>query len=282
MRKIFSRKIFSSKQTEPKIKIEGEKEDALQKHFLSLYVDGSSSFSGSGAGLVLISPDGRMLQYFLRFQFKATNNKAEYEAIIKGLTLAKHLEVQKIRVFSDSQLVINQINGEYEARGKEMIKYLSKVCSLMSKFQYCYFLRIPRIDNSRADILSKLATIKEISRMGNVFREDIQNPNIMENEDMMDIDVEASWIDPIINWLKDGLLPSNKVEARRVTYRSNRFYLKDEVLNKKSYALPLLRCLQPTEAEYALKEVHAGVCGNHIGGRYVAIILEEGLCFIKF
>ncbi|GAV82426.1 RVT_3 domain-containing protein, partial [Cephalotus follicularis] len=182
-----------------KVKSKEEKYNILEKNFWSLYVERSSSFNGSGAGLVLISPDGWMLQYAMRFQFKATNNEVEYEAIIKGLTLAKHLEVQKIRVFSDSQLVINQINGEYETRGEEMIKYLSKVRYLISKFQYCHLLRIPRADNNREYILSKLATVKEIPRMENVFKEDMQNPSITENDDVMDIDVEASWMDQIIS-----------------------------------------------------------------------------------
>ncbi|GAV63434.1 RVT_3 domain-containing protein, partial [Cephalotus follicularis] len=200
-----------------------------------------------------------------------------YQAVIKGLALAMHLEVQKIRVFSDSQLVINQINGEYEARGEEMIKYLSNVRSLTSKFQYYHFLRIPKTDNSGANILSKMATVKEIPRMRNVFREDMQNPTITENNNMMDIDVEASWMDPIISWLRDGLLPSDKMEARRITYRSNRFYLKDRIPYQKSDALPLLRCLRPTEVEYALKEVHEGICSNHFRGRSLSYnIVRQG------
>ncbi|GAV73867.1 RVT_3 domain-containing protein [Cephalotus follicularis] len=118
---------FIIEYTPTKVKIEGGKEDILENDFWSLYVDGFLSFNRSGAGLVLISPDRWILQYAPRFQFKATNKKEEYEAVIKGLILAKHLKVQKIRVFSNSQLMINQINGEYEARDKEMIKYLSKV-----------------------------------------------------------------------------------------------------------------------------------------------------------
>ncbi|GAV86725.1 RVT_3 domain-containing protein, partial [Cephalotus follicularis] len=128
---------------------------------------------------------------------KATNNEAEYETMIKGLTLAKRIEVQKIRVFSDSQLMINQINGEYEARGEEMIKYLSKIRALISKFQYCHLERIPRAYNNRTDILSKLATAKEIPRMGNIFKEDMQHPSSIVDNDVMDIDVEASWMDPL-------------------------------------------------------------------------------------
>ncbi|GAV82480.1 RVT_3 domain-containing protein, partial [Cephalotus follicularis] len=67
-----------------------------------LSVNGSSCITGSRTGLVLISPDGWTLEYALRFRFKATNNEAEWEALIAGLTIAKHLEVQKIETLSDS------------------------------------------------------------------------------------------------------------------------------------------------------------------------------------
>ncbi|GAV77499.1 hypothetical protein CFOL_v3_20970 [Cephalotus follicularis] len=66
-----------------------------EKGLWSLSVDGSSCVSGSGAGLVLTSPDGWSLEYALRFGFKATSNEMEWEALIAGLTIAKHLEVQK-------------------------------------------------------------------------------------------------------------------------------------------------------------------------------------------
>ncbi|GAV69421.1 RVT_3 domain-containing protein [Cephalotus follicularis] len=92
-----------------------------------LSVDGSSCVSKSGAGLVLTSPDGWTLEYALRFRFKATNNEAEWEALITRLRIAKHLEVQKIKAYSDSQLVFGLVNGEYEARKDSMAKYLTHV-----------------------------------------------------------------------------------------------------------------------------------------------------------
>ncbi|GAV69259.1 hypothetical protein CFOL_v3_12760 [Cephalotus follicularis] len=71
-----------------------------EKGLWKLSVDGSSCVSGSGAGLVLTCPDGWTLEYVLRFGFKATNNEAEWEALIVGLTIAKHLGVQKIEASS--------------------------------------------------------------------------------------------------------------------------------------------------------------------------------------
>ena len=74
--------------------------------FWALYVDGSSNMSGAGAGLILISPEGIIVEYTLRFEFPTTNNGAEYEALITGLKIAKELGVDQLQVHNDSQLVV--------------------------------------------------------------------------------------------------------------------------------------------------------------------------------
>ena len=79
-----------------------------------LSVDGASNAQGSGAGLILTSPEGIDIEYALRFGFHASNNEAEYEAVIAGLNLTHSLEVDQIEVYSDSQLVVRQIEDTYE------------------------------------------------------------------------------------------------------------------------------------------------------------------------
>ncbi|PNX58277.1 gag-pol polyprotein [Trifolium pratense] len=74
----------------------------------TLSVDGASNVRGSGAGIVLKGPDGVMIEQSLRFAFKASNNQAEYEALIAGMKLAKDMEVKDLKAMSDSQLVTNQ------------------------------------------------------------------------------------------------------------------------------------------------------------------------------
>ena len=83
-------------------------------------MDGSSNDGGSGAGLIPVSPEGHRMNYALRFGFKASNNEAEYEALIAGLELAKEMKVESLDIFSDSQLVVCQINDEYQARERKM------------------------------------------------------------------------------------------------------------------------------------------------------------------
>ena len=78
-------------------------------------MDGSSNDGGSGAGLILVSLEGHRIHSALRFRFKASNNEAEYEALIVGLELAKEMKVESLNIFGDSQLVVCQINDEYQA-----------------------------------------------------------------------------------------------------------------------------------------------------------------------
>ena len=86
-----------------------------------LSVDGAANAPRSGAGLILTSPDGTDVEYALRFGFQASNNEAEYEAVIARLNLAHSMEADQLEVSSDSQLVVKQIEDSYEARGEKMV-----------------------------------------------------------------------------------------------------------------------------------------------------------------
>ena len=80
-----------------------------------LYVDGSSNEYGSGVGLILVSPEGHRMYCALKFEFKASNNEAEYKALIAGLNLTKKMKVESLEVYSDSQLIVCQVTDEYQA-----------------------------------------------------------------------------------------------------------------------------------------------------------------------
>ena len=78
---------------------------------------------------------------------------------------------------------------------------------------------------------------------------------------------EVNWMTPIVSYLKDGSLPERKDEARRLRVRSAKYVLLNEVLYKRGFSQPYLKCLSPDEANYVLREVHEGACGNHSGAR---------------
>jgi hypothetical protein len=99
------------------------------------YVDGSSMKSRSGAWVALITLDKEEIAVALKLDFQTTNNEAEYEAVIAGLSLAENLGAKNLEVRSDSQVVVGHIHGGSEAKGEKMIKYLAKVLSFWDHFE---------------------------------------------------------------------------------------------------------------------------------------------------
>ena len=112
---------------------------------------------------MLQSPEGDKLTYKVRLQYQVTNNEVEYEALLKGLELAKCIEAESILILGDSQLVIGQVNGTCEAKEERMKKYLEKVLQLVKKFKETNLVQIPREENLEADALAKEASVKEAS-----------------------------------------------------------------------------------------------------------------------
>ena len=99
-----------------------------------LFVDGAANAQGTGAGLILTSPEGIDIEYAFRFGFQASNNEAEYEAVIARLNLAHSMEVDQLEVCSDSQLIVKKIEDTYEAKCEKLILYLKNVRELLRKF----------------------------------------------------------------------------------------------------------------------------------------------------
>ena len=126
-----------------------------------LFVDEAANAQGSDAGLILTSLDGIDIEYVLRFGFQVSNNEVEYEAVIVGLNLAHFMEAYQLEMSSDSQLVVKQIEDSYDARGEKMILYLKKVRELLKKFLRVQVKHVPRVENSQANALAKLATASQ-------------------------------------------------------------------------------------------------------------------------
>ncbi|KAG7583508.1 Ribonuclease H domain [Arabidopsis suecica] len=126
-----------------------------------LYVDGSSSKQGSGVGIKLESPTSEILEQSFRLLFNASNNEAEYEALIAGLRLAQGVGAEEVVAYCDSQLVVNQFNGDYEAKDLRMEAYLEVVKGLSKDFKKFELIRIPRGENTTADALAALASTSD-------------------------------------------------------------------------------------------------------------------------
>ena len=117
----------------------------------------SSTLYAKGIGVVLQSPERDKLKYKVHLQYQTTNNEVEYEALIKGLELAKSLEAESIIVQGDSQLVISQVNGTCKAKEERMKKYLNRIRHFVKKFKETSFIQAPREGNMATDALVKEA-----------------------------------------------------------------------------------------------------------------------------
>ncbi|XP_074300219.1 uncharacterized protein LOC141631451 [Silene latifolia] len=113
-----------------------------------LHVDGASNAKGAGVGLVLKSPQGDLIAQAVRCEFKATNNEAEYEALILG-PAARISKIRHLQVCSDSKLIVNHVNDCYEARDPRMMAYLDVAKELKVKFVTFNIKQIPRERNAK-------------------------------------------------------------------------------------------------------------------------------------
>ena len=92
-----------------------------------VYIDGASNQKGSGVGLVLMSSEKVVIEKFLRLNFSATNNEAEYETLLVGMAMVQRMGGKSIKLFLNSKLVVGQVRGEFKAKDERMQGYLSQV-----------------------------------------------------------------------------------------------------------------------------------------------------------
>ena len=120
-------------------------------------VDGASRSSGSGVGLLLLSLTGEQLEQAIRLGFPPSNNEAENETILFELDLALALSISKLRIYSNSQLVVRHVQEEYMAKDERMARYLTKVRNTLQQLGEWTIKKIPQTDNIRADALAGIA-----------------------------------------------------------------------------------------------------------------------------
>ena len=138
--------------------------------------------------------------------------------------------------------------------------------------------RVPRAENSRADALAKLATASQEDLGRSTPVEYLAEPSI-DPYSMVVAPVESvpSWMDPIWNYIIDGSLPDDPKEAAKIRARSARFTNHKGSLYKRGFFTPFLKCIAGEDTRYVLREVHEGICGNHIGARALeGKVLRQG------
>ncbi|GJZ90767.1 putative ribonuclease H-like domain-containing protein, partial [Tanacetum coccineum] len=185
----------------------------------TLFTDGSSCVDGSGASLILTNPKGTEFTCALRFRFDATNNEAEYEALIAGLRIAEQMGIKNLQANADSRLVANQVNGSYIAKESGMMQYLEKVKTLASNFKKFSIKQVPRSENKKADALSKIASTSFAHLTKQVLVEELKEKSINEAEVLAIIEEEGdTWMTPIYKYLTEETLLMEKEKARAIRW----------------------------------------------------------------
>ncbi|GJW18415.1 putative nucleotidyltransferase, ribonuclease H [Tanacetum coccineum] len=188
----------------------------------TLFTDGASNSKGSGAGLVLISPTKMEYTYALRLTFDSTNNQAEYEALLAGLRISKKIGVRALSVKVDSKLVANQINGDYVACKENMIRYLNTAKEYIKCFKSFRKKNIPRSQNQKTDVLSKLASVAFNHLTKEILVETLDTPSMDCGEINTIVEEEGeNWMSPIIRCLEEGIWPEDEREARALRMKIN-------------------------------------------------------------
>ena len=165
--------------------------------------------------MVLEALSGLKIEEAQRLNFRATNNEAEYEALIYGLELAKHLGVKLLKVRSDSKLIAEQVDGRFETNKSRMKAYYDKASALSCQFWSFSIEQVPRELNQRADEFAKGATLGEYDRRIKIVL--VTKLNVLNAKQVCSINNEpTSWMDPIIMYLLHRDLPENKIEARNL------------------------------------------------------------------
>jgi ribonuclease HI len=146
-----------------------------------MFFDGSLMKTGAGAGLLFISPLGKHLRYVLRLHFPASNNVAEYEALVNGLRIAIELGVRRLDAHGDSQLVIDQVMKNSHCRDPKMEAYSDEVRRLEDKFYGLELNHIARCYNETADELAKIASGQTTVPL-DVFSRDLHQPSVKTDD----------------------------------------------------------------------------------------------------
>jgi ribonuclease HI len=237
-----------------------------------MYFDGSLKLQGAGARILFIAPGGEQLKYALQLSFLASNNAAEYEALIHELNIAISLGIKRLMVYGDSLVVISQINKDWDCSTDSMGKYCTAVRKLEDKFEGLVFHHVERDRNAAADALSKLGSSRA-QVPPEVFVQQVSRPSIpldqaKECNALSQPESDSNdWREPIVRYIKNEEEPDDKVAAERITRQSVHYTLIGDTLYRRGATGVLMKCISSVTGRQLLDEIHAGQCGIHSASR---------------
>ncbi|XP_057803529.1 uncharacterized protein LOC131018847 [Salvia miltiorrhiza] len=227
---------------------------------VGIEVHGSVTKEGCGVGIYIESPEDGAYQFAIKFEDKLSNNETEYEAVIRAVHILRELRADTAIIKTDSQLVAQQLRGECEVRDNRMRAYYDQMQQIKKQFEELEIVQVPREENRKTDLLARMASAVEQSWNNEVTL--LFEPKKSSEAQVCAVEVGNDWRTPIIHFLRTG----ERMEGDTAKYaKYENFYLINDQLYKRSFTHPFLKCLSSEEAEFALREIHQGCCGNHAG-----------------
>ncbi|MBI2358822.1 MAG: ribonuclease HI family protein [Deltaproteobacteria bacterium] len=122
-------------------------------------VDGASRGNPgeAGCGGVICDETGAVREELCRYLGQATNNVAEYEALLMGLEAVRRLGVRRVAIQSDSELLVRQLNGQYRVKDEKLRKLYERAVTLLRRLEAHRIIHVPRENNRLADRLANRA-----------------------------------------------------------------------------------------------------------------------------
>ncbi|KAM1849095.1 hypothetical protein ACFX14_013154 [Malus domestica] len=240
--------------------------------FWHLYVDSVSTYKGSEVGIVLVTPNGSMLEQAIPIGFKVSNYEAEYEALLAGLQRAKELAVKKLAIHSNSPLITNQTTVKDMVQHSRMAQYLEKVHKQLQAFHTYTLTQVLRANNAHANALADLGSALDYQLKHFILVEYLEKPSIKAEPvaKVSQVSITLNWKSSIIDYLVNGTLPTEILESRKLQIKAARYYIWNSILVQRSYIEPHFNCLAPPNDLIVLSSIHKGVCGNHSGHKSLA------------
>ncbi|XP_070050151.1 uncharacterized protein LOC142171906 [Nicotiana tabacum] len=196
--------------------------------------------------------------------------------MVAGIELARGLGSEVIEVKCDSQLVVNQIHRSFDAIGEHMHQYLNKVQVLLFQFREWSVIHIPKEENMEADVLANLGPSMEIkgADSGVVVA---FSPRCGWSCEVNLKNLVWDWRNEFIEYLRHGKLPDDSKASRVLRAKTARYCLVDGQLYRRSFLGLVARRLGPAEADYVIREVPEGICGNYSGPYLLVLKLMRGM-----
>jgi ribonuclease HI len=249
-----------------------------------VFCDGSWGTFGVGAAAVLVAPSKVRTCYAVKFDFSCTNNIAEYEALLLGLQKLKAMGIRRAVLKTDSQVISGHIDKSCKARDPKLEKYLDTVQRLEASFEGFSVKNIPRGENEHADLLAKSAA-QGLPLPSEVFFETIKAPSVdLLERAVLNISPVYSedWRTKIMSFLQGNFLSDDETYNKRIAARARPYVIIEGDLYKHGVYSPLLKCLSRAEGIELMKEMHAGLCGSHIGSRpLLGKVFRQGFYWSK-